>query len=133
MLAAALCYLQIGIPSRSGQHPLLRHCRIDLVLHLLHSHHAVYLRDLLWYLVAIALRHTSDHDQLLQMPGMLVLCHTQQRLHALLLRIEYEAAGIDYDDISVLLVIRELIPVSEKSHHHLGIDQIFVTSEGYHT
>ena len=92
----------------------------------------IHLRDLLLYLLAVALCETSRCKQCPDTAALSKLRHFQQCVDALLLGISDETAGIHYDNIRLRLIIREgKALLLQHSQHHLCVDKVLITPQRY--
>ena len=90
------------------------------------------LGKLLHDLILISLGKTAADDDALQ--GAAGFCRPElyDGIYAFFLCVSYKAAGIYYGDISLILILCDLVAVCpEKPYHLRGINEVFVTSEGY--
>ena len=92
----------------------------------------IHLRDLLLYLITVALCETSRCKQRTDAAVLSQLCHFQQRIDALLLGIPDETTGIYYDNICLRLIIRKgKALLLQHPQHHLCVDKVLITPQRY--
>ena len=149
-VVAALRDAQVGIVPRRGQHPVefvdhavdvgkaagraaghhLRKRRHDLAV-AAGAHDAVHLRQLVQYLLLVALGETARHQNLAHLTGALQLRHGENGVDSLLLGAVDKPAGVDDHGIRARRLLLQRVPrVAAQRHHLLGIHQILGTAKG---
>ena len=113
--------------------PAARHHLVNGVRDAVNGHgpdDLIHLRNLLLDLLPVALREAACSDEYLNLPFLFQLRHLQEGVHALLLGISDETAGIDHHGFRLCLIVRKAVsPLCQHAEHHFRIHQIFVTAK----
>ena len=116
-------------PGRAASHHLGKR-RHDLTV-AAGAHDAVHLRQLVQYLLLVALGETARHQNFAHLTGAFQLRHGENGVDGLLLGAVDKPAGVDDHGIRARRLLQQRMPrVAAQRHHLLGIHQILGTAKG---